>query len=124
VLRFKSARCCGSRRVPGSPRAVRFQAPFGSSSWAASFGTEIRCRRFVHSPAPLEGSGAPARASIYAAVRSGDVTKWHGRGIMACQGERALIDKVFGFGNRTKHALVEVLVALLTGQSNYRLERP
>jgi hypothetical protein len=43
---------------------------------------------------------------------------------MVCEEARALIGAVSGFGDRTKHALGELLAALLTGQSNYRLERP
>jgi hypothetical protein len=52
------------------------------------------------------------------------VTKRQGRGIKVCKDERALIDPVCGFGERMKRALGEVLVAPLTGRSNYRLERP
>jgi hypothetical protein len=42
---------------------------------------------------------------------------------MVCEEERALIDPVSGFGDRTKHAIGKGLAAPLSGRSNSRLER-
>jgi hypothetical protein len=101
VRGLRSERTAGRLRSPGHPTA------------AVSVGAHHR----------LQGS-APARTSLYVVVSGGDVTARQGGGIMVCKEERALIVPNCGFGDRTKHALGQVLAAPLTGPSNYRLERP
>jgi hypothetical protein len=111
------ARCRDEQEQCGS------RPPFGTHDWAAPFDKDVGWRAIAHGPAPIEGQGAPARPSLCAATSGGDVTLRFGGGIMVCEQERALVDPVRGFDDRTKHALGENLEVPLTGRSNYRLER-